>query len=69
MGTHLIVLSECYLMHTNMTGLKKSKIFVIWMKEALVLEVWCIISGWLWSHQDQGAAFRDEPDCASPEAL
>ena len=42
MGTHLIVLSESYLMNTNMTGFiwfsKEMCILVIWTKVASALE-------------------------------
>ena len=42
MGTHLRVLSESYLMNTNMAGfrwfLKNLCILVLWMKVALALE-------------------------------
>ena len=39
MGTHLRVLSENYLMNTNMTGFSNSLcILVLWMKVALALE-------------------------------
>ena len=39
MGTHPRVLSESYLMNTNMTGFRRlSEIFVLWTKAALAVE-------------------------------